>query len=264
MRKLIYAIVLSLGCGSLNAHNGSTGNRYSDLNIKMWDNSSFIITLDHDITQKTRNFSLKNVSPGSHFVKIIKKKKNRNGYGGFVQKIYEGRINIPSKRKVFVKVEGRNRLSFKFFKKPKKFNHSHHSNNGHNSHNNCGSQYGSDNYFNGNGGHYNQTHFGNNGFLNSPNVMNNHNFNRLMSVIKNESFDSNRLKIAKQALAANNLRVNQVAAIMEELTFENTRLAFAKAAYNSTVDRENYFVINNKFNFSSSISNLNNYIRHNS
>lgn len=276
MRKLIYVIVLSLGCGSLFAHIGSITNSYSDLNIKMWDNSSFIINLDHDISERTRSFSLKNVSPGNHYVKIVKKKRNHNGYGGFVQTIYEGRINIPSKRKVFVKVEGRNKLSFKFFRKQNQLHnngHGHHHNNGHGNHNN---NYGSGNYSNNwdygcepinvNDGYYGQLQASNNGFTNNygPVVMNNNSFNILMDVLRNENFDNARLGIAKQALASNRMNVKQVAAIMDLLTFDNAKLSFAKAAYNKTVDRENYFVINGKFSFSSSVSDLNNYIRHNS
>lgn len=284
MRKLIYVIVLSLGCGSLFAHNGSITNSYSDLNIKMWDNSSFIITLDHDISQRTRSFSLKDVSPGEHFVKIVKRKKNHHGYGGFVQTIYEGCINVPSKRKVFVKVEGRNRLSFKFFRKPNQHGHGHHNGHGNGHHNNgVGHQntYGSNNYGSQNygsdwnsgcatnvsqGGHYGQSDFGNGGFGNNhgPVVMSSNSFNRLMDVMKKKHFDDDRLEIAKQALASNNMTVNQVSAVIDELTFDDSKLDFAKVAYNKTVDRENYFVINGKFTFSSSVSDLNNYIKHNS
>ena len=281
MRKLFYVIVLSLGCGSLFAHSGSITNSYSDLNIKMWDNSSFIITLDHDITQRTRNFSLKDISPGDHFVKIVKRKKNHHGYGGFIQTIYEGCINVPSKRKVFVKVQGRNRLSFKFFKKPNQHNHghnnghgnSHHGNHNNSGHNTYGNNYGSQNYGSdwnsgcatnvNQGGHYGQSNFGNGGFGNSygPVVMSNNSFNRLMDVLKNESFDNGKLGIARQALTSNQMNVNQVSAIMDQLTFDRSKLKFAKDAYSKTIDKENYFVINGKFDFSSSVSDLNNYIR---
>ncbi|MDB4533333.1 DUF4476 domain-containing protein [Vicingaceae bacterium] len=276
MRKLFYVIVLSLGCGSLFAHNGSITNSYSDLNIKMWDNSSFIITLDHDISHRTRSFSLKNVSPGGHFVKIVKRKKNNHGNGGFVQTIYEGRINIPSKRKVFVKVEGRNRLSFKFFKKPNHNNHNnghgnHNNNNSHNNHNNTYGSGHNSNWdsgcepVNSNNGHYGQTNFGNNSYSNNygPVVMSNNSFNRLMDILKEEHFDDDRLGIARQALSLNNMNVNQVSAIMDQLTFDKSKLAFAKSAYSKTIDKENFFVINGKFTFSSSVSDLNNYIRHN-
>jgi len=59
----------------------------------------------------------------------------------FVTTIYKGRINIPSKRNVFVKVEGKNRLSFKFFEKRNR-NNRYGSNHGNN--------YGSDNNNNNN------------------------------------------------------------------------------------------------------------------
>lgn len=284
MRKLIFGIVLSLGCGSLFAHNGLNTNRYSDLNIKMWDNSSFKITLDRDISQKTRSFNLKNVSPGSHYVKIVKRVQNHSGHGGFVKTIYEGRINIPSQRKVLVKVEGRNRLSFKFLKKtnPHHHNAGHgnghqgaHSNNGNHNQNSNGGIYGSQNHGNNwgagcesnstYGGYYGQGNFGNNGSAQNygPSAINDNSFNRLLEVLKKEHFDSDRLGIAKQAIASNHMNVNQVSAIMDEFSFDRSKLNFAKAAYNKTVDKENYFVINGKFSFSSSISELNNYIRHN-
>ncbi len=93
--------------------------------------------------------------------------------------------------------------------------------------------------------------------------MSNHNFNRLMDMLKKEHFDDDRLSIAKQALVSNNMNVNQVSAIMDQFTFDHSKLDFAKSAYRKTVDKENYFVINGKFTFSSSVSDLNNFIRHN-
>ena len=60
---------------------------------------------------------MKNIAPGKHHVKIVKKKRRRNGNGFVRTLVYNGNINIPSRRKVNVKVEGRNRLSFRFFRK---------------------------------------------------------------------------------------------------------------------------------------------------
>jgi hypothetical protein len=258
MRKLIYVIVLSLGCGSLFAHKGSEVSRYSDLNIRMWDNSSFMITLDHGISQQTRSFNLQHISPGSHYVKIVKRKKNQYGHGGFVKTIYEGRLNLPAKRKVVVKVEGRNRLSYKFFKKVDQHhhnnrsgNHNSYQNSGHHHQNTTGGNYGSASYginsysdFESNAsdcGNYGQSNFRNNY---SSSVMNENRFNRLMEEVRKEHFDKDRLVIAIQALASNHITVNQVSVIMDEFSFDKSKLNFAKAAYNKTVDRENYFVIN--------------------
>jgi hypothetical protein len=283
MRNLSLVFVLSLLSNVLFAHgNYSTSNYKSDLNIKMWDNSSFIITVDHSPARKTRNFNLKNITPGNHFVKIVKKRRNNHHYGrhghqsgGFVEIIFQGNIKVPAKKNVVVRVEGKNCLNFKFFKKYTQSHHQH--NNGHNHHNNHngnhhdnGNGYGSSNHYNEwdsgcestnyNDGHHVQGNYGNHY---GPVVMSDMNFSRLVDVIKNEYFDNGRLGIAEQALASNNMNVNQVSIIMDQLTFDKSKLKFAKAAYNKTVDKENYFLINGKFDFSRSVSDLNNFIRHN-
>ena len=281
MKNLLFTIVLSLGSGFLFAHHNSNGAaNNSDLNIKMWDNSSFTIKLDHEFAEITRSFNLKNIRPGRHYVEIIKKKRNRNGNGFFVKTIYKGKINVPSKRKVFVKIEGKNRLSFKFFKKRNR-NNGHggqygNFGNGHgNAHGNGnahGGNYGSDSY-NGNwdsdcnssnsgGGYYGESDFGNNGYgnHNGPRLMSQNIFNQLVRILGQEHFDNARLDIAKQAIASNNMSVNQVSTILDKFTFDRAKLEFAKVAYRKTVDKENYFMVNNKFTFSSSVSELNNYI----
>jgi len=269
MKNLLLGIVLSLGSGILFAHHNSYGSaNKSDLNIKMWDNSNFIITLNNNQPERTRSFNLNNVRPGRHYVEIVQKKRNRNGNGGFVRTIYKGKINVPARKKVFVKVEGKNRLSFKFFTKRNRRNGNGHHNGNYSNNGN----YGSGNY-NGNwdsgcsssnngNGYYGESNFGNDSFgnYNGPNLMSQNSFNQLIRTLGQEHFDNNRLQIAKQAIAANNMNVNQVSRIMDKFTFENAKLEFAKVAYNNTVDRENYFMVNNKFTFSSSVSELNNYI----
>ena len=74
-------------------------------------------------------------------------------------------------------------------------------------------------------------------------VMGNQQFNQLLRVVKRESFDDAKVNIAKQALAMNHLSVNQITILMDQLTFDNAKLDFSKAAYNKTVDKENYFLV---------------------
>ena len=265
MRNLFLTIVLSLFMGGVFAHHGhSSQSRKSDLTVKMWDNSTFSISLDHEHFTRTRNFSLKNITPGNHYVKIIKKKRQHNGHGIFVRSVvYEGNVNIPSRRNVHMKVDGRNRLSFKFFKKPNR--HSHHSSG-------YGSQYGSYNGGNSScgstntygdgfyGNNHNDDFYGHNNGGHYSMVMGNQQFNQLLRVVKRESFDDAKVNIAKQALAMNHLSVNQITILMDQLTFDNAKLDFSKAAYNKTVDKENYFLVSSKFTFSRSANKLNDYI----
>jgi len=62
------------------------------------------------------------------------------------------------------------------------------------------------------------------------------------------------------ALKYNWLTAQQVASIMNLFDFESTKLDFAKFAFSHTVDPQNYWIVNDAFSFSSSISDLQHYI----
>ena len=81
-------------------------------------------------------------------------------------------------------------------------------------------------------------------------------FENLKNIVRNQSFDSSKLKIAKQAIAANNVRTEQVLQLMDLLTFESYKLDLAKFAYQYTVDKQNYFMLYDGFTFQSSINQL--------
>ncbi|MBL4593692.1 MAG: DUF4476 domain-containing protein [Flavobacteriales bacterium] len=238
MRNFILIITFALSAGTLFAHSGHYGSQKSDLNVKMWDNSIFTIKLDNHVYKNQKNFHLKNVSPGSHYVKIIKKKRKLHGHGFFVKTVYQGYINIPSRRKVKMSVKG-NHLSFKFFKK------SHHNHHG-----------------NGYAGNYGTNPHSNHGYGFQSDCMNESSFNRLLKIMQNATFDDDKLNVVKQAVALNYFSVNQVGVIMDQFTFDDSKLEFSKLAYNKTVDKENYFVVSSKFTFSRSAKKLSEYISH--
>jgi hypothetical protein len=81
-------------------------------------------------------------------------------------------------------------------------------------------------------------------------------FENLQHVIRSQSFDSSKLKIAKQAIAANNISSQQVLQLMNLFTFESYKLDLAKFAYPFTTDRQNYFMLYDGFTFQSSINQL--------
>ncbi len=98
------------------------------------------------------------------------------------------------------------------------------------------------------------------GRIGCPWPMNPNNFNRAKQTISNADFDSDKQTIAKQIVNSNCLTAQQVKEIASLFDFESDKLEFAKFAYNHTFDVENYFIINDVFEFSSSIQELNNYI----
>ncbi len=86
-------------------------------------------------------------------------------------------------------------------------------------------------------------------------------FMSLKRTIANASFDSDKLRIAKQASINHSLSSKQVREIMELFSFESTKLKYAKFAYSRVLDPQNYFIVNNAFTFSSSIRSLDRYMQ---
>ncbi len=85
-------------------------------------------------------------------------------------------------------------------------------------------------------------------------------FQSALNSISSASFDDTKLSTAKQITKANCLNSNQVKSIMTLLEFEDSRLEFAKYAYPYTTDQNNYFLVNEAFQFDSSIEELQEFI----
>lgn len=92
------------------------------------------------------------------------------------------------------------------------------------------------------------------------NQRSNKTFALTLNAIKKQSFDTERLKIAKTAVSQGNMLSSEVAEITKLFSFESTRLEFAKYAYSYTTDKKNYVIVQDAFQFSSSTSELQDYI----
>jgi hypothetical protein len=86
------------------------------------------------------------------------------------------------------------------------------------------------------------------------------NFTDALTTIKKISFDDTRLSTAKQISKSNCLSSSQIVQICELFSFEETKLDFAKFAYDCCTDPKNYFNVNNIFTFSTNVESLTNYI----
>jgi hypothetical protein len=85
-------------------------------------------------------------------------------------------------------------------------------------------------------------------------------FNTAKSSISSKGFDETRLTVAKQVAKSNCLSTSQIKEIMGIFGFEETKLDFAKYAYDYCTDQGNYYLINDAFSFESTIDELNQYI----
>ncbi|MFN8249104.1 MAG: DUF4476 domain-containing protein [Ferruginibacter sp.] len=116
-----------------------------------------------------------------------------------------------------------------------------------------------------NAGYYaeydNDNHDWNNNSYGSMQPMNNRTFDQFRETLRNESFDNSRLSIAKQTIGTNYFTAAQVKELVQLFSFDNTKLDLAKFSYKNTVDKNNYFVLNDAFSFSNSKEELARYIQ---
>jgi hypothetical protein len=85
-------------------------------------------------------------------------------------------------------------------------------------------------------------------------------FSSALTSVKNQGFDETRLKSAKQIAGSNCLNTSQIKQLCQVFGFEETKLDFAKFAYDHCTEPNNYFKINDVFGFSSSVDELNDYV----
>ena len=90
--------------------------------------------------------------------------------------------------------------------------------------------------------------------------MNPQDYEYAYQMIAEESFDSSRLKLAKQIVTSNPMSVYQIMGICKLFSFESNKLDFAKYAYRHCTDKNRYFMLNEVFNFESSKRELRDYI----
>ncbi|MFC5196365.1 DUF4476 domain-containing protein [Bizionia hallyeonensis] len=85
-------------------------------------------------------------------------------------------------------------------------------------------------------------------------------FNQALTAIKSKTFSDSKLTLAKQVTKGNCLTAAQIAQITNLFDFESTKLEYAKFAYSFCYNPENYWKVNNAFEFESTIDELNEYI----
>lgn len=85
-------------------------------------------------------------------------------------------------------------------------------------------------------------------------------FTNMQNSIKNLSFSNAQVSQIKTIMNIRCFTCSQIKSLCNLLDFESARLDIAKYAYNKCIDKNNYYDINSVFSFSSSITELNNYI----
>jgi len=92
--------------------------------------------------------------------------------------------------------------------------------------------------------------------------MSEYEMDHLLKELEDVWFDSDRIKLAKRRIKAKKVTSAQVLEIIEQFSFESSRLEVAKYAFNYTIDQDNYYEVNKGFEFLSSINELEESIFH--
>lgn len=199
----------------------------SELNIRLHDFAKFFITVDGKVYNNNSNsYTISGLIMGNHFIKVYKVRNNK--YGGFSSRlVFSGNIFIPNGKVVYSMIDKLN--NYVILKEEP--------------------------LYTGNGPSLIDENVNNYIYPMAP-----EDFNTLKIVISNNSFDNTKITIAKQAIATNYFTSRQVFEIMKLFSFESSKLDIAKFAYKNTIDKNNYYMVNGAFNFSSSIDELNDWI----
>jgi hypothetical protein len=98
------------------------------------------------------------------------------------------------------------------------------------------------------------------GAIGCPWPMEDNQFSDALRSVSTKSFDDDKFTVAKQITGSNCLTVEQAKTMMMELSFDSAKLEYAKFAYDKTYDVGNYYKLNDAFDFSSNVDELNEYI----
>ncbi len=202
----------------------------SELNLRLQQQAWFTLTLDDQCFETPVNFfHTGELAPGNHYLEVTRLDHGYYGSYSMPRTIFSGHIYIPARSKVhaFIDHAGHLRINKITALAPV--------------HipapviNECvpvPMQYG----------------------------MNNYDFDQLKNTLNKLSFESSKMQVAKQAISVNPVTSRQVAELVSLMSFESSRLELAKFAYHNTVDKQNYFILNDTFTFESSILDLNAFI----
>jgi len=84
-------------------------------------------------------------------------------------------------------------------------------------------------------------------------------FEAAKETVRQSDFEATKLSTAKQIALANCMYADQITDMCRLFDFENSKLDFAKTAYNRCIDKSNYFKVNSVFEFDNSKGELSKY-----
>lgn len=218
-------ILLFVACSLFLIKNVSAKDDKSKFFLKVWDDSEFTIIFDSKVyNTPTTKFKLNRVKPGKHKLKVIKEIHGPLGYSAR-EILFKGSINIPPTSKVVAKINRYNDLVIISIKSLDKDDESDIEKE------------------------------------KRQNMLSIGDFKKLKEDIEEAKYESDKLDLAKSMIGKNMVRTNQIFELIELFGFESTKLEFAMYVYPYVVNKKNFAKINEVFIKSTSIKELEVFIK---
>lgn len=240
-----FLLFISLLAFGLNLPKASA--QASVLHLKIHNNEPFTLIMDDIRFKDIRpSFTIRNVPPGTHLLKVVQPRQNRRG-----KIIFMDYVRIPEGREIFAYIDSYGR--FKVHEavpieyRPTQNPDDPYANNVQPPQ----SRPRPDSMPDENPRPNNNTQ------TPQPALgMPESEFMQLRNSVKNQDYDDTRLSVAKQAITNNKLNCDQLAQLLDVMSFETSKLELAKFAYPYLTDKEQLNTIYNRFKFNSSIDEL--------
>ena len=231
MRKII--LIALIGLYTLTSF-GQIIQQKSELNLSVYNNIEFTMIFDAIVYSKPSNtYRIADIIPGSHSLQVFKVEKYRNYEGYWDQKyvlLFSAMIDVPANSRITALINQSNQFVTISTERIIEI----------------GRRDGDRDR---------------DGEHRGPKCMTEDQFRDLKNSVASKPFEETKLSVAKEAIAANGIKTSQVIELMDEMSFEDSKLTLAKYAYNYTIDKNEYYLVNDAFSFSSSIDELNEYIK---
>ena len=231
----------------------------SQVMVRTTDRVPIIVELNgqHINAVPATSVTARNLPAGNHHLRILRQtvRGNRMTY----QVLHDGNIRVHRSEDLDVTLNRGGRLMVQ--SRPGQ-NHGYGYNNGYRNDygNNYGDEYGYANNYGYGYGFGDVRHRPGRVATQSFHGMNPGTFNHLRRAVRSANFESTREQIARSAVSGNRINSRQLSQLLQEFSFESTRLRFAKWAYPYVTDRERIFTIYDSFSFDSSIRDFERYL----
>lgn len=263
MNKLYsFILILFISAAAFAADRPSSGR----LTITSYDNSEMRVEIDGRRYFNNDNaIRISNINTGYHSIQVYRRQSSSGIFGGSREKlVYSSNVYVRPQHQIDILIDRNGRAQVQEFDLNKNKNRRDRRNDDWDRRSDNGSWEDYDQWERNNRPGRNDDWDRNDGKWGNSNgygrAVSYESFQTMKQSLRRENFENTRLTLAKQMMERNYFEAAQVREMLQLFSFDSNKLELAKYAYRNTVDKNNYYAVNDVFSFSSSREELSRYI----